>query len=71
MRSVVGKTPFKVWHGWSATYDAAPADFWLPSFRTPEKMTLHDAQLIEKLFFGRHSIGYLTRGTMKSYGPAR
>jgi len=30
------------------------------------KMTMRDAQLIEKLFFGRYSIAYLTRGTMKS-----
>jgi hypothetical protein len=38
---------------------------------SPRKMTMRDAQLIEKLFFGRYSIGYLTRGTMKSYRPAR
>ena len=37
---------------------------------TPGKMTMRNAQLIEKLFFGRYSIGYLTRGTIKSYGPA-
>jgi len=38
--------------------------------RIPGKMTLRDAQPIEKLFFRRYSIGYLTRGTMKSYEPA-
>ena len=32
------------------------------SSATPGKMTLRDAQFIEKLFFGRYSIGYLTRG---------
>jgi hypothetical protein len=37
---------------------------------TPGKVTLHDAQPIEILFFGRYSIGNMTRGTMMSYGPA-
>jgi len=40
-------------------------------FLSPGKMILHDAQLIEKLFFGRHSIACLTCGTMKSYESAR
>jgi len=38
---------------------------------SPGKITLRNAQLIEKLFFGQYSIAYLMRGTMKSYGPAR
>jgi hypothetical protein len=35
------------------------------------KMTMRDAQLIEKLFFRWYSIGYLTRGTIKPSGPTR
>jgi hypothetical protein len=33
----------------------------------PGKMTIRNAQLIEKLFFGWYSIGYLMRDTMKSW----
>jgi len=36
----------------------------------PGKMTLRDAYLIEKLYLRLWSVGYLTHGTMKSYGPA-
>jgi len=34
-------------------------------------MTVYDAQPIEKLYSDGFSIGNLTRGIMKSYGPTR
>jgi len=34
-------------------------------------MIFRNAQLIDKLFFGRYSIVYLKHGTMKSYGLVR
>jgi len=36
----------------------------------PGKMTMRNAQFVEKLFLGRWSIAYLMRGSMRSYGPA-
>jgi len=37
---------------------------------SPEKMALHDAQLVEKLLFEWCSIVNLMHGTVESYGPA-